>query len=292
MKESKLGKLIDGITSFADTHQREILLGCTIVGVISTGIAAWKNSPKAHKIVRKHRKAMGLIDKDLENGDISEEEAKNYKKEETVLMIKEVTPLVLPPVVLGGATIAAAIGGNSASSKRIAALSAAYNLANEQLEDLTDKTEEILGVKKAQEIKDAANVEKMNRDYEKTKNSEIIETGNGNTLFYDKYCGRFFRSSWEAVKSSVNQINRECNDSCYGGEVKYNDLADLYGLPDDSVFGDMMVFKKEKGRNVTQIDLITSSSHLETKIYPGTMESATIIDYRNRVVMSEEYTKI
>ena len=38
----KIGKLINSIASFSDTHQKEIKLGLTIAGVVLTGITAAK----------------------------------------------------------------------------------------------------------------------------------------------------------------------------------------------------------------------------------------------------------
>lgn len=291
-KENKFFEAVDKLINFADEHQREILLGCTIVGVISTGITAWRNSPKAQQITAKHKETLAAIEDDLARNEITEEEAFEEKKEEYVDYIKGMTPLVLPPVILGTGTIVAAVGGHASSTKKLAAISAAYTATEKAYDEYKDKAEEFLGEKKSQELRDEVNKEVMEKAYATTNNGDIIETGYGNTLFYDKYCGRFFRSSWESIRKAINDINRRANDSCNDEEILYNEVASEYGLPDDTVFGDMMAFRRQKGHNVVQIHLITSTSKLESKMYPGTMESATVIDYANPPKASMECTKL
>ena len=54
----KIGKLINSIASFSDTHQKEIKLGLTIAGVVLTGITAAKAGIKADKILKDQKKSI------------------------------------------------------------------------------------------------------------------------------------------------------------------------------------------------------------------------------------------
>lgn len=213
----KVKELFEKAANFADNHQREILLGCTIVGVISTGVTAWRNAPKAKEILDSHKKAMEEIP----------EENKEERKQEVIDTVKEVAPLVLPPVILGAATIATAVGGHTASSKQIAALSAAYNFSEKALSDYTEKAKEMLGDKKAQAIKDEVNKDKTGESV--PANTNIIKTGNGfHTPCFDVASGRFFYSSAEKIKQACNSVNHQIMDEYF---VSLNELYDALGLP-------------------------------------------------------------
>ena len=216
MKANKLSKGIGKIMDFADKHQREILLGCTIVGVISTGITAWRNAPKAQEILESHKKAMDEIP----------EENKEERRDEVIETVKEMAPLVAPPVLLGGLTIAAAIGGHSASSKQIAALSAAYSISEKALTDYMDKAKEVVGDKKAKEIKDKINEEKAGELA--PSNSNVLNTGNFHTPCFDVASGRYFYSSAEKIRQACNNVNHEIMDEYF---VSLNELYNELGLP-------------------------------------------------------------
>lgn len=233
MKGNKVTKLFGKITSFADNHQREILLGCTIVGVISTGVLAWKNAPKAKEIIDKHKKAMDEIP----------EENKEERNKEIFETVKDLAPLVLPPIVTGGLTILTAIGGHSASSKQIAALSAAYNLSKDALSDYKDKAMEILGDKKASSIKDAISQDKVVNTPPPDDSKLILQTGRGTTLCLDDASGRYFYSSAEEIRKASNRINKRIMDEYY---ISLNEFYDELGL-EECTLGDFLGFNVDDG---------------------------------------------
>lgn len=228
----KVKQLFTKAMTFADDHQREILLGCTIVGVISTGITAWRNAPKARDIIEEHKKVMDEIPED----------DKDARRQETFDTAKELAPLVLPPVVLGGLTIFCAVGGHSASTKQIAALSAAYNMSEKALADYTEKAKELLGDKKVQQVKDAVNVDKVTTAATPIKEN-ILATGNGTTICYDTTSGRYFYSNAEAIKKACNDINLQMMNEYY---VSLNELYDAIGLPSIAL-GDELGFNIDNG---------------------------------------------
>ena len=292
MKKQGLMGFIQKAVDFSEKHQREILLGCTIVGVVSTGIAAWRNAPKAEKIIAKYRHEMEVLNSPAVN-DLTEEEIKEEKRKETAICVKGLAPLVLPPVVLGGLTIASAVGGHTAGTKQIAALTAAYNLSKDALAEYVESTKETVGEKKEREIVDNKNIKKSKKAYEKLRDEcDIIETGKGNVLFYDKYIDKFFRSSWESVKGTVNDINNDWNNGMYDDdyEIPYNDFLNANNLPCEGEFGKMFVFG---GRDVKPgtlpIRLVTSVYQLESKFHPVTKEAAAVIDFMDPPDIAEEY---
>lgn len=223
MKKGKVG-VITKVISFIDDHQREILLGFTIVGVVSTGITAWRNAPKAKEIIERHKQVM--YDIPLEN--------KEARKKESLSVAKELAPLVLPPVVLGGLTIASAVGGHTASTKQIAALTAAYSISEKTLSEYKDKAKELFGEKKEQGIVDAISQDTVTKN--PPINETVISTGKGQTLCYDDYSGRYFYSDAESIRRAVNVINKRLMDEYY---ISLNDFYEEIGLPDIRMGNDL-----------------------------------------------------
>lgn len=215
MKVNRLTKGARVVIRLINSHQREILLGCVIVGVISTGVTAWRNAPKARDIIEEHKKVMEEIPED----------DKEARKQETFDTAKELAPLVLPPVVLGGLTIASAVGGHTASSKQIAALSAAYSIAEKSLSEYTEKAKEMLGEKKVQEIKDEVAIDSVKKA--PPTEGGVFETGHGHILCKDSYSGRYFYSDPDFIKKVANKLDRQLRNDCY---ISLNEFYDYLGL--------------------------------------------------------------
>lgn len=277
-KGNKIAQIFDKVVNFADDHQREVLLGCTIVGIISCGIAAWKNSPKAQEVLDRHKEAMN---------DIPEDD-KEARRAETFETVKEMAPLVIPPVVLGGMAIACAAGGYVKSSKKIAALSAAYSFSEKALADYTEKAKEMLGDKKAEAIKDEANIKQAREAYNSGGGREhIINTGKGNVLFFDRVTGQFFRSDWESIRAAVNDVN--ARSSRYDDEIPYGDLLEALGLPTAGDAAEAFVFERDPHTGVLEIMLRTTS--MDTILYNATRESATVVDFVDRPTIGRDWRK-
>lgn len=159
MKSNKLTDLLEKAEVFTRKNSPVILTGLAIVGVISTAYAAYKAGPRADKILEEYRKDM----KDCHPND---KETKRAVVGETV---KKMIPVMAPPIIMGGTTIACVVGSHSVSSRRIAALSAAYSLSESTVKNLNSKMEEMLGEKKARAVKDAIMKDKLKADSRKTK---------------------------------------------------------------------------------------------------------------------------
>ncbi len=212
MKENKLTKFVGNCLSFADEHQREIFLGTQIVGTIMTGLLFYKAGTKADDILAKHKEKFETIDKE-------------ERRKETIDTVKDMAPIFIPPIITGALTIGCAIGGYKASTRQIAALSAAYTLSEKALDKYTSKAEELLGHKKATSIQDEVNADTV-RTNPPSKN-EVYITGRGETLCYDDYSGRYFKSDPESIRKAVNDINEQLRDEYY---VELNEFYDKLGL--------------------------------------------------------------
>jgi len=239
----KIGKLINSIASFSDTHQKEIKLGLTIAGVVLTGITAAKAGIKADKILKDQNKKVEELEL---NPDMTDETLAEEKKEITVETIKQMAPVVIPPVVIAGATIYSAVSGYKSATKQIAAISAAYNLTEKKLMDYQDKAKEILGEKKAQSVTDAVATDKVKEN--PPKEDSIFRTGHGDVLCLDDYSGRYFYSDPEHIRKCVNDINEQLRDEFY---VSLNDFYDRLGLPNCKLGSDIGFCMEDGNLNVS-----------------------------------------
>lgn len=139
-----------------------------------------------------------------ENSDILDPEAE-LPKLDTMTQAKIIVPEFIPPVITGTATITAIIFAHRMSSAKIAALAAAYGLAERNFGEYKDKVTEKLTGPKKQQIDDELAKEAI----EKTPGSEKIVFVEGEVLCLEKPGGRYFNSTMESIKSAVNATNAE-----------------------------------------------------------------------------------
>lgn len=243
---SKIGKLINNMVNFKDMHQREIMLGLTVTGVILTGITAAKAGIKAKEIMDAQKKKVEELEERLENDEINDDEFLDEKKEITVSTVKEMAPVVLPPVIIAGTTVYSAVSGYKSASKQIAAITAAFNITEKKLSEYQDKAIEMFGDKKAQTIKDGIAADKVKS--EPPKDDLIIRTGHGEVLCLDDYSGRYFYSDPEHIRKCVNDVNEQLRDEFY---VSLNDFYDALGLPNCKLGSDIGFCMEDGNLNVS-----------------------------------------
>lgn len=222
MKSNKVMDFLEKAEMFTKKNSPTILTGMAIVGVISTAYAAFKAGPKAEKILEEYRKDMSYCDR-------NDKEAKRVVVGEAA---KKMIPVMTPPIIMGGSTIACVVGSHSASSRRIAALSAAYTLSESTVKNLNGKMEEILGEKKARAVKDAIMKDKLKEDAEKDQKtlseSNFVMPVDGTVLCKDLYSGRLFYSNAEKIKQAIAKCSYDVISDMY---ISLNDFYEAIGSP-------------------------------------------------------------
>lgn len=222
MKSNKVTELLEKAEIFTKKNSPVILTGLAIVGVISTAYAAYKAGPRADKILEAYRK-------DMRDCHPNDKEAKRAVVGETV---KKMVPVVVPPIIMGGTTIACIVGSHSVSSRRIAALSAAYSLSETTVKNLNSKMEEMLGEKKARAIKDSIMKDKLKADSEKDKkilsDGQLVIPSDGTVLCKDLYSGRLFYSNAEKIKQAIAKCSYEIISDMY---ISLNDFYEAIDSP-------------------------------------------------------------
>lgn len=168
-------------------HSGSIATGAAIAGVVvTTGLA-----------IRATVKATKKIEVADANGEV--ESPADVAK----LVWKDYAPVALS----AGSTVMCVLAAHHIDSKKIAAVSAAYNLAQQALEEQIAATKDVVGEGKASKIRERV-AEKKLEDHPASK-SEVIVTGNGDALCYESLSGRYFMSDIEKVRQAVNDYNYE-----------------------------------------------------------------------------------
>lgn len=266
-KKGKVMTLIEKGMKFGEEHQREFMLGAAIAGSVITAVTAWKAGIKADKILSEQKEKMEAINQDYSDNEkfddedlkMSEEEYKNAKREVTIETIKKMAPIVAPPVLACTGTIISVVSGYKVASKQIAVVSSLYTMSEKALSEYQDKAKELIGAKKAQEIVDSVNQDKVKKNPPETK--EVFNTGNGKTLCLDDMSGRYFYSSAEDIRKAFNTINKRMMDEYY---ISLNELYNELGLP-EIVLGEDMGFNIDDG--LVDIDhLFTAAIHKDDPI--------------------------
>lgn len=173
-----------------------------VIGTVGTAVLAGRAGIKAHTIIQgMNDEPRVRLRSDEEGGG---EEIVPYTKVEKAL---KVGPHFIPPVLLGGFTIASIVMANRVSAQKLAAMAAAYGLAERNLSEYKEKVAEKLTGPKKDAIDTEIAQDRVNRTpgHEKV----IIIEGSDDVLCLDESTGRYFKSNPEKIRRAVNSTNAE-----------------------------------------------------------------------------------
>lgn len=253
MRKPNMSKVCKDARKFVSERSPEILTGLGIAGMITTTVLAVRATPKALELI--HR---AELEKD-ETGIVE-----NVEPLTPIEMVKVAWKPYIPAIVTGTISTACLIGASSVSSKRNAALAAAYNLSTTALSEYKEKVLETVGEKKEQNIREKVSEERIRKH--PVEESDVYDTRRGNTLCFDPLSARYFRCDIDDIKRAELAVKeRLLNDIC--GSVSVNEFYDEIGLPHTTV-GDNI------GWNTDNLIKIHISAHMTDKSIPS-----AVIDY-------------
>jgi hypothetical protein len=204
----------------------------SVAGVLTTTVLAVKATPKAIKSIElasKQEQVEKLPPKDV---------------------VKYTWRHYVPATIAGAFTISCIIASNSISNRRNAALVTVYSITETALKEYQAKVKEHVGEVKAKQFKD--DIVKEHLLDTPMATSQVHITGMGETLCYDSFTGRYFKSDMEAIRRAQNDINAKIIRDMY---ASHNEFYALIGL-------ERTAFGEELGWNVDNILDIEFSSHL------------------------------
>lgn len=250
MKLTKLKEAANVVTLFASEHRTSLMVGGGIAGMVIAGVTAVRVTPKASMLLEERR--CSKHDAYLENTESNPQlTIKDY--------IQVTWKYYLPPIALATVSAGAIIFAHKVDRKENAALAAAYAISESRLKEYSEKVLETVGEKKEKEVRNAIDKDRVNNN--QPVDSEIISTGQGDTLCMDAWNGRYFYSDIEVLRRAAVDLSRAVlNDET----VTLNDFYDRIDLP-QTKNGDF--FAWEIGNHHEMIEL-SFSSQLDFKKRP------------------------
>lgn len=116
----------------------------------------------------------------------------------------------IPAVGALTVTVSAIVFANHISTKRAAALAAAYSLSDRAYTEYREKVAEKFNANKERQVRDEIAQDRV-KDHPPT-DRQVIITGNGNVLCYDTPSDRYFQSNMERLRTLQNDINQQVNE--------------------------------------------------------------------------------
>lgn len=206
MSKFSLHGILNGASKYLSKNSPAILTGCGIAGIVVTAVTAVYATMEASE---KINDAEEVKQEPLTNKEIVQVAWKSYI-----------------PVALAGASSAACfVGAQTINMRRNMALATLYSMTANNFSDYREAVVKKLGEKKEEEVRDEVSRKQIEEN--PVESSEVI-IGDGDTLCYDSWSGRYFRSSIEKIRGAVNTINHDLNSEL---TIPLNDFYFLLHLP-------------------------------------------------------------
>lgn len=220
---AKLGANAPGITIGLGT-------GAILVAGVMVGVA----TPKAMKLIEdaqaaKTKRFEKMKEKAPDDAVMDETDELTW-----VEIIKAGWKPYAPAIMTAVVGVACIVGGTRANARRNAALSAAYTVVEQTLNDYTAKTKEIVGEKKEKEIRDAIAEDELKK-HPLSGYNVVRMPKCGKTLCYDVRSREYFMSDYNSIKKVENDLNRRLRSEMF---ISLNDVYDEFGIVHDDELGD------------------------------------------------------
>ena len=215
-------KLSSCVSKWFDKHGTTVLV---TVGIISEAVAIYEMFKAADDI----KQTLEEVDKDIELGCKYDHEPIPTKPQKFVKQAKALAPVVAPTVLwftFGSGCIVAA---HKANTKKVAALTTAYELSETYRREYVSKVKQKLGEKKAKEIDDEFYQEQAEKNMPAgPRDGAICLTGHGDQLYFDEGSSRFFRASPQWLEKCKVDISHEVFINTF---ASVNDFYYILGIP-------------------------------------------------------------
>lgn len=178
---------LKAIVTTATEHAPGILTGLGVAGMVASIVLAIAETPKAMEKIEEKKEEL------------------HVEKLTPVETVKTTWKIYIPmasTAILSGACI---IGGCHINGRRNAALAAAYTLTDQAFREYQTATTETVGEKKEQEIRDNVAQNIANRDGPLI--TELIDTKQGTTYFYDPILKKRFTHNIDKINRAINTLN-------------------------------------------------------------------------------------
>ena len=196
-----------------------ILTALGISGTVTTAYLAARASFEASDVIR--------ITEEYEG---TPSDKKERVKKRTQLVWK----FYIPAGISGVATIVCIVGATKVSSRRTAAVAAAYSLSEKAFSEYREKVVEKFGEGKDRAVRDEIAQDRLNKN--PPPSQSVLVTGPGNVLCCEMFTMRYFTSDMETLRKAQNEINAKLLRSNY---VTLDDFYYIIHLAQTSYSGEI-----------------------------------------------------
>lgn len=203
----KIPQFVYTLRKVSEDNAPAILTG---FGMTGTVVTAFLTGKAAFKSADELRRAQAIED--------AQEKSHPFTKKEKFLLTWQ---NYIPAAGAGCVTVGCIYYANRISSKRLAALAAAYTIAEKANSEYKEKVLEMLGKDKEEKVRASVQQDRIDRD--KNLDGQIdSELEDGLVRCKDAYSSRYFRSTMEDIKRAQNDINYQILHH------NYSSLTDFY----------------------------------------------------------------
>lgn len=215
MKIKELAKFAE---KFLIDNSPGILTGLGVAGSITTTVLAGKAAYSSAFLIQQENM--------IRNASYYEEiDGRTVNRLGARKTVELVWKEYIPTAIALTATVTSIIMANQVSTRRAAAITAAFKLSEQMSEEYREKVLKTLGHKKEEEVRAELAADRTVRT---PLDSGLLVVSGSKTLFFDEISGRYFESDIETVRKSVNEINYEINNHY---SACLSDFYEKIGLP-------------------------------------------------------------
>lgn len=200
--------LIKVIKPFVKKYKPELLISFGISGLIGGGIMNIIATKKSVEKIDAEKERLG----------------RPLTKKE---VFKACWKYYIPYAAATAVSVPCIIVGNSVHNRRNAALMTAYTVAETSLQTFKEEAAKSMSEEKFKELENKVSQRKVDESYPRA-GSQIIISEDGDSLFYDEFSGRYFKSNWLTIQRIVNELNARAISG--GDTITLNDLYSEIGL--------------------------------------------------------------
>ena len=223
-----LGKVVDN-------NKSTLLVGAGLLGWVGTAILAAKASPKAETAIMAAKKEKYY---DIQDDDERARTDVRDVKLTPMETVKATWQYYIPAVGAGVVSSAAIVYGHKIDLDKIVSITASYQLSKGELKKLKDKIVEKDGDKKLKEYQH----EIRESEVRKVHGKPIVDTGKGDTLFYEPLTMTpFYSDIWHVEKALIRMVE-ECTRN--DGMCSLDELLDDLGLETTPLTADYGFFRE------------------------------------------------
>jgi len=257
----KIPQFVHTLRKVSEDNAPAILTGFGMAGTVAT----------AYFTGRGAFQAAAVLAEDDRNREIFEKENPGVIAPRTLKESVRLTwRLYVPAAGAGCVTVGCIYYANRISSKRLAALAAAYTIAEKANSEYKEKVLEMLGKDKEEKVRAAVQQDRIDRDpdLDGMIDSDLED---GRVRCKDAYTGRYFRSTMEDIKSAQNAINYQILHHNYAS------LTDFY----TQLCLEKTKESDEVGWSSDHLLEVTFTSNLDSKKRPVLVMDFAVAPVRN-----------